>query len=165
MYHLIYSYYLGSNILDNFANYINVNDLNNTGNKSDITLESKIILDKEAGAEIAKGVSNLGNNIGLAGCVGAMAGGVSSTIAKSSLPPVQKVGLVLMGGIVGAALHIGASSINSHRHAKYLNKLSSVNESNILSSKDINKFIDSVGNNSPLELLLQCICALDFVCI
>jgi fructose-1,6-bisphosphatase/sedoheptulose 1,7-bisphosphatase-like protein len=164
IYFIISTYYLEYKLPSNIISHINIEDIKNTKNK-DVILQGKVVLDKEAGTELAKGVSNFGSNVGLAGCVGSIAAGVSSVIAKSALPPVQKTGLVIIGGISGAALHVIASSINAHRSAKELNPYSSVNESNMVPPKNINKFIDSTGDYSPLELLLQSIYVLDFVCV
>jgi hypothetical protein len=36
---------------------------------------------------------------------------------KSSLPPVQKVGLVLFSGVAGAVIQTGANAINAQRFA------------------------------------------------
>jgi hypothetical protein len=122
-------------------------------------------LDKQAGAEVGKGLSNIGANIGLGGCVGALAGGVTKAIAKSSIPPFQKAGLVIASGAIGAVIHTGASAINAQTHAtKSINKLSGSTNQSVL-PKDVNNFIDIANDITPLEILLQCICILNFLCL
>lgn len=36
-------------------------------------MKGKVVLNKDAGAEVARGLSNLGTNVGLGACVGALA--------------------------------------------------------------------------------------------
>lgn len=87
-------------------------DLGEIAKNPNIQLEGKIEVSKEAGAEIAKGISNLGSNLGKAAAIGAVAGAVAKVLVKSPLPPVQKAGLVMAGGTVGAGLHVGISAVN-----------------------------------------------------
>jgi hypothetical protein len=54
----------------------------------------------------------LGRNIGIAGTVAGVSGAVGKAIAKSSLPTLQKAGIVVSAGIAGGAIHIGTSIIN-----------------------------------------------------
>jgi hypothetical protein len=156
----------GYTFLESITLYVNGDDLKNLERKTDITLQGKVVLDKDAGVEVARGIAGLGSNIGLAGCVGTLAAGTASVIAKSSLPPVQKVGLVLFSGVAGAVIQTGANAINAQRFtAGSTDKISSTNN-NISLPKDINKFIDyPIGDSSPLETLLQCIFILDFIAL
>jgi hypothetical protein len=117
---------------------------------------------------VAKGISSLGSNVGLAASIGAVAGSVTKGIAKSSLPPVQKAGLAIAGGLAGAVLHVGASAINAQTHAAA--QLKSTNNTNTSSDipqsitttsdlipKGINKLVNSNDLStviSPLETLL-----------
>ena len=144
---------------------VNSDDIKDVIENKDITLKSKIVLDKEVGVEVAKGISNLGSNIGLSACVGGMAAGVAKAVAKSPLPPMQKAGLVIGAGIVGAVLHTGASAINAQTHVKHsIDKSPASTNQNVL-SKDVNEFIGSINDHTPLEILLQCICILNSICI
>lgn len=81
--------------------------------KSNIQLEAKVDVGKEAAQELAKGISNVGSNLGLAATIGGMAAAVSKAIAKSALPPTQKAAIVMGSGFLGAAIHTGATAINS----------------------------------------------------
>lgn len=137
----------------------------NEEDKQNITLQGKVVLSKEAGAEVAKGISSLGSNIGLGACVGALAGGVRKSIALSGMPPLQKAGLVIAGGVIGAIIHTGSSIIGAKTH-KSIHNTNNVQSNSIdpnLISKDINKFMDFGNNNTPLEILLQCIITLNSI--
>lgn len=54
----------------------------------------------------------IGRNIGIAGSVAGVSGAVGTAIAKSSLPPLQKAGLVVGAAIAGGGIHVGTSLIN-----------------------------------------------------
>jgi hypothetical protein len=149
-----------NNILDNIVLYVDED------NKDTVTLKGKVVLDKEAGTEIAKGMSTLGSNIGLGACVGAMAGGVSKMLASSSIPPLQKVGLLAAGGLMGAALHAGASAINAQSHKINSTSINNTENTSLKElSKDINKFLDSNYDISPLEVLLSSLYVLNMVSV
>jgi hypothetical protein len=49
----------------------------------------------------------LGRNIGMAGTVAGVAVAVGKTIAKASLPPLQKAIVVGGAGVAGGAIHVG----------------------------------------------------------
>lgn len=143
---------------------------------TDIVLKGKVVLDRNAGAEIAEGISSLGINVGFAATVGALAGSVSKGVANSSLPPMQKAGVIMAGGLVGAILHVGGSSINAQTHVAtrvrqpFINtkNLSDINTtSDILKNPEIKKFMGGEATgldmNTPLEVLLWCISSLSAV--
>ena len=143
---------------------INPEDLNN---KTDIVLKGKVVLDKQAAAEVAEGISSLGSNVGFAATVGALAGSISKGVVKTSLPPIQKAGIIMGGGLAGAVLHVGGSAINAQTHAAARLKqhsnnpenLSNINTTNdLLKNAEIKKFMgSSIDSSSPLEILLWCI--------
>jgi hypothetical protein len=114
--------------------------------------------DKETGKTIA-------NQIGLAGCIAAMTGGVAKTIAKSSIPPVQKAGLVVGSGIVGAVLHAGSNFVNAQNQAIHSISKSSTNIDKDIIPKNVNSFLDFTSDISPLEGLLLCINTLTYISI
>lgn len=149
-------------------------DIKEISNKTDVTLKGKIVLDKEAANQVAQGISSLGTNIGLAASIGTIAGSVGKGIGKSSLPPVQKAGIIMAGGLIGAILHVGGSAMNSQRHAvsslkSVNNKEESINTLNNISvqatDNNINKFISSNTLDSPLETLLYCINSLSIIAL
>ena len=54
----------------------------------------------------------IGRNIGIAGTVAGVSGAVGKAIYKSSLPPLQKAGIVVGAAIAGGAIHVVTSVIN-----------------------------------------------------
>lgn len=144
-----------------YKSIINIKPEDNT----DITLKGKVVISKEAGEEIAKGFSNLGSNIGLGATVGATSASVAKVIAKSSIPPVQKTGLIIASAALGGAIHAGVTAINSQTTAVQKLKESTVKSSESPISKDINKFIDAGNNDSPLDILLNSISLINTICI
>ena len=79
---------------------------------SSATVGASVEISKEAASEIKVGLSTVGSNAGLAGTIGAITAGVAKVVSKSSMPPLQKVGVVIGSSMVGAGIHIGASAIN-----------------------------------------------------
>ena len=164
IYLIITIFLWNNNLLNDIICHVNPDDKNiNENNK--VTLQGKVVIDKYAGAEVAKVLSNVGSNVGLGACVGALAGGVAKTVSKSSIPPFQKAGLVVASGITGAVLHTGASAINAQTHAaSSINKYSEDIGKNA-SSKDLNNFLDFGNDIAPIEIILQCINILSWVSI
>lgn len=162
IFYLFYWFYQNSLVLPKLN--INPEDLKN---QTDIVLKGKVVLDKQAAAEVAEGISSLGSNVGFAATVGALAGSISKGVAKTSLPPIQKAGIIMAGGLAGAVLHVGGSAINTQTHAaarlkQHTNNpenLSNINTtSDLLKNAEIKKFMgSSIDSNSPLEILLWCI--------
>ena len=163
--YIIPIYFLNYNLLNDVIFKVNSYDIKDVVENKDITLKGKIVLDKEAGAEVARGLYTLGSNVGLGACVGAIAGGVSKAVAKSPLPPIQKAGLIIGAGLAGAVIHAGANAINAQTQAeRSINKSSTSTNQNIL-PKDSHEFIDSLSDHTPLEILLQSICILNSISI
>lgn len=161
--------YWNSGFSDMIILRITSEDVKEIAKNTDITLKGKVVLDKEAANQVAEGISSLGANIGLAATIGTIAGSVGKGLAKSSLPPAQKAGIIMAGGLTGAILHVGASAINSQTHASSkLKNISdnteSINTLNNIKYNNINKFIDSnINMDSPLEILLNCINILSII--
>jgi hypothetical protein len=118
-----------------------------------LNFEAKVGVEigKEAAIEISKGISNLGTNIGLGATVAGITTAAAKSISKSYLPPVQKAGIIFAGGIIGGIIHVAASAIN-HNNISYNSQILSKS----INNDNVNKFLD-INNNSPLEILLQCI--------
>ena len=119
--HIFYSQYGGVtfNLLKEGVEIKDSNEISSilfmTGSNdknSNISIGANVEVGKEAASEISRGISSLGSNVGLAATVGAMASSVSKVVSNSSLPPVQKAGLVVFSGAIGAGIHVGASTVN-----------------------------------------------------
>ena len=111
-------------------------------------------------AEIGKGISSVGSNVGLAGTIGAVSAGVAKVLGKSSLPPVQKVGVVVAGYLIGAGIHVGASAIN--KSTGFTTPTSDVKTSNI--SDSALKLLPDYTNNSDLINLILSVNMITYAC-
>jgi hypothetical protein len=87
-------------------------DPNISINNPNITLSGKVDIGSDTGKAIANSISTVGSNIGLAATVAAISTGVAKVVAKSSLPPIQKAGIVVAGSVIGGGIHITASAMN-----------------------------------------------------
>jgi len=102
-------------ILSNFHFIFHVDsdkDPNISINNPNITLSGKVDIGSDTGKAIANSISTVGSNIGLAATVAAISTGVAKVVAKSSLPPIQKAGIVVAGSVIGGGIHITASAMN-----------------------------------------------------
>lgn len=115
----------------------------------DINLHGHVSLDKEAGKAIGQGLSTIGSQIGLGATMVGVSTAVGKVIAKFSMPPVQKAGVVVGGALMAGFGHSIVSTINR-------NTISSENSSNFVNNSinpNVNKFIDD-SSFSPLQVLL-----------
>jgi hypothetical protein len=137
-----------------------------------VSIGANIEVGKEAAAEISRGISSVGSNIGLAATVGTVSAGVAKVIAKSSLPPVQKAGIVVAGSIIGGGIHIGASAINRLNNIVVSsNSISTSDTTNNTTSDDsttnlgdgVNKLIGE--SNSDLSNLILSINMITYSCL
>lgn len=103
----------------------------------------------------------IGRNIGIAGTIAGVSGAVGKAIAKSSLPPLQKAGIVVGSGIAGGAIHVGTSVLN-----RVVNTSSNTPPTSIIisSNNGVNKLIPG-SEYSDLMLLILSIDTLTCVCL
>ena len=140
---LILSYYNVS-FLDVII-YINDN--------KDINLHGYVTVDKEAGKAIGQGLNTIGSQIGLGATMIGVSAAVSKAIAKSGMPPLQKVGLIVDASIIGGIGHSTISAANRD-YVRMENVTSITQNPNI--SFHINKLIDDNDYYvSPLQELLS----------
>lgn len=134
--------------------------------KDDINLHGHVSINKEAGKAIGQGMNTIGSNLGLGATMAGIATAVGKTIAKSSLPPVQKAGIVVGASMVGGLFHSKITTINRNKILEEsINNGSPVNNSsNINGGPNINKLIDDTLS-SPLEDLLSNLELTNYVCI
>jgi hypothetical protein len=114
---------------------------------------------KEAATEISMGISKVGSQLDSGASIVGMAGAVGKTIAKSSLPPVQKTAIIIGSGLLGGLIHSGVSHIN---RASALENMT-INNNNNISDTPINKLVDDTIT-SPLEGLLFSIQGINAIC-
>lgn len=120
----------------------NINNINNVVYIIDkdpkVNIGASIEIGKDAATEISKGISSLGSNIGLAATVGSVTAGVSKVVCKTSLPPLQKAGIVVAGSAIGGAIHVGASALNKLNNTP----CSNIPTSKTSSSDGVSKLLD-----------------------
>jgi hypothetical protein len=97
---------------------------------------------KESIDSLSNSIKSVGSNIGL----GATVGGLSAATALkgTTMPPVQRVGAIIVTGVVAASIHVGATAINRGKKNE-----ESPASKNSLSNHNVNSNFDI---NSPLEL-------------
>jgi len=126
--------------------------------KDSVDLHGHINVTKEAGKAIGQGISTIGSQMGLGTAMTGIGLAVSKTIAKSSIPPLQKVGIVIGGAMVGGFGHSIISTVN--RNAVNMESNLRINSVN----SNINKFMDD-SSLSSLQTLLYDIEGLNITCL
>jgi len=126
---------------------------------NDINLHGHVSLNKEAAAEISKGISIIGSNLGLGATIAGIGTAVAKGVAKSSMPPLQKAGLIINSGLI---IGVGHSIITNINKYKYSNE-------NISSKTEFiehsNKYLINDNNNNNYSTLFICLIAPIFLCI
>lgn len=117
-------------------------------NGKDINLHGHISVTTEAGKAIGQGLQTIGTQLGLGATAVGFATAVSKVVAKSGMPPLQKVGAVVGSGIIGGLLHSNLSIINNNKIIKD-NIKDSIN-----SASSSSRFNGDDLISSPLEDLL-----------
>ena len=126
-----------------------------------VNLHGQVNITKKAATEISKGISTVGSQLGSGAAIVGIAGAVRKTIAKSSIPPMQKAAVIVGSGLMGGLIHSGVSHINR------VNALENITKNN----KDISDVSTSVNNlldntiTSPLEGLLFSIQGIKAICL
>jgi Cytochrome b/b6/petB len=154
---LILTIYYSVNIVD-IVQYINDNN--------DINLHGHVNLNKEAGQAIGQGLSTIGSQIGLGATMVGVSTAVGKVITKSSMPPIQKAGVVIGGAVIAGFGHSIISAIN--RNSVSLENSVSLNNSNDVVNNintSVNKLMDDSINSSPLEILLFDINGISLTCL
>ncbi len=156
--YFIYIIYTGITILDHSILCIKA-DLPST--EGTVNVQNPTVSVSTDGAKaIAKSYSTIGSSIGLSTTIAGITGGVAKVIAKSSLPFLQKAGVVIGGAVAGGAIHSGFSAINISLSA---NQCDSNGSSSGNIPKSVNNFWDNGDASSPLTDLLSSIETLSLV--
>jgi hypothetical protein len=161
---ILYCMYDVSNIyLSDIVSYATENK-----DDKDINLHGHVKVDKEAAKVIGQGLQTIGSNLGLGATIAGVSTAVGKAIAKSSLPPIQKAGIVLGAGVLGGLTHSKLSESNMNRILKENienNNLTKFNSSSNINDSNVSKFIDDNITSSPLENLLSNFELTNYVCI
>ena len=126
-------------------------------NNKDIHLHGHVSIDEKSAKIFGSSLNGIGSNIGLGASITGIAMASSKVIAKASMPPLQKVGMVIAAGGLGALTHVVASAAN---HTKNINKFNN----NITTNNNINNFV-SDNLSDPLLIMLQSIEYAGYICI
>lgn len=134
---------------------------------NDINLHSHVSLDKEAGKAIGQGMNTIGSNVGLGATMAGIATAVGNTIAKSSLPPLQKTGIVLGASMIGGLFHSKITTINRNKilEENVKDSVNSNSGNSNINDLNISKLIDDNTLSSPLQDLLLNLELTTYVCI
>jgi hypothetical protein len=133
--------------------------------KDSVNLHGHMNLDKEAGKAIGNGLNTIGSNLGLGATIAGVSTAVAKGITKSSVPPIQKAGIILGAGLIGGLSHskISAMNRNSILGENIRNSYPSSSSSNFSSS--INKLVDDGMQSSPLQDLLLNLEITCYICV
>jgi hypothetical protein len=129
-----------------------------------VNLHGHVNVTRDAATEISKGISSVGSQIGSSAAIVGIAGAVGKSIAKSSIPPVQKAAVVVGGGLLGGLIHSGVTHVNRANALENVARNSNItkgSDSNI--STLVNKLVDD-SSISPLEGLLFSIQGISAIC-
>lgn len=126
----------------------------------DINLHGHLTVGTEAGKAIGQGMSTIGSQIGLGATMVGVSTAVGKVITKSSMPPLQKAGIVIGGALIGGFGHSIISTIN--RNTVSLQSSSNFVNNNVNSS--INKLVDD-SSLSSLQVLLFDIYGINATCL
>jgi hypothetical protein len=144
--YVIYNLYYVTNIFDIIYN---IKDDNN------VNLYGHVTIDKEAGKAISQGLNTIGSNIGLGATVAGLGSAVAKGVAKSTMPPIQKAGVIIGAGMIGGLFHSKISTINRNNvMQENLNTNINTNDFANNINSHINKLIDNNMPSSPLQDLL-----------
>ena len=137
------------------CNTYNLQDIVCFAKDNPIDLHGHVNMDKDAGKYVGQGLNTIGSNIGLGASMAGIASAISKGIAKSSIPPLQKAGIIIAGAISGGFAHSIITTVNRKN-------ISNVHDNNIHSN--INKFVDD-SSSSSLQTLLFDIEGLNITCL
>lgn len=161
--HIFYCTYTLYNMID-VIEYIK--------NSNDINLHGHVVINEGAGKAISQGLNTIGTQIGLGASIVGIGAAVAKGIAKSSMPPLQKAGVIVASGLITGFGHSIISNINRNNVREeylqnnitkdYVNTVNNhIDNINISTSKLMNDTISS----SPLENLLFDIEGINYTCL
>ena len=130
---------------------------------NDINIHGHISLDKEAAKQISNGLNTIGSQLGLGATITGVSLAVAKGITKSSMPPLQKAGVILSTGLIAGLGHSRISVINRNSILKENIENNNHAINNISSS--INKLLDDTVSSSPLQDLLLNTELLNYTCL
>ena len=149
---IITLFYLNTYTFDNNG-VLFLNGDKNTSNT--VNIGGNLEVNKDAAEALAR-------NVGFAGTTAGIAGAVGKAISKSSLPPVQKAGIVIASGIAGAGVHLIGSNINKVISSNTTNGSSSTSTSSTKTDL-VSKLMDDSGSSPQNSELMNVILGIDMI--
>jgi hypothetical protein len=141
-------------LLLTICNTYNLQDIICYAKDNNVDLHGHVSLDKDAGKYIGQGLNTIGSNLGLGASMAGVGSAIAKGIAKSSIPPLQKAGIIFAGAVSGGFAHSIFTTINRKNISNVPNNIHS----------NINKFIDD-SSSSSLQTLLFDIEGLNITCL
>jgi hypothetical protein len=138
------------------CNTFNLQNIVSFTKDNTVNLHGHLSIDKDTGKYIGQGLNSIGSNIGLGASIAGVATAISKGIAKSSVPPLQKAGIIIAGAVSAGFAHSIITTINRKQ-------ISNSTHNNFIYS-NINKFVDD-SSTSPLQTLLFDIEGLNVTCL
>jgi hypothetical protein len=102
------------------CNTYNLQDIVCFAKDNPIDLHGHVNMDKDAGKYVGQGLNTIGSNIGLGASMAGIASAISKGIAKSSIPPLQKAGIIIAGAISGGFAHSIITTVNRKIYLMYM---------------------------------------------
>jgi hypothetical protein len=134
---------------------------------SDINVHGHVTLDKEAAKHISNGLNTIGSQIGLGASIVGIGSAVGKVIAKSSMPPLQKAGIIIGSGLITGFGHSIISNINRNSVTEeYIKNNTNIVDNHVNNvNSNISKLVDDTISSSPLENLLFDIEGISYTCL
>lgn len=126
----------------------NVEDSNNNVN---LHAHGHVSLDKYGAKAIGQGLSTIGSQIGLGATMVGVSTAVCKALAKSSIPPLQKAGLIVGASVIGGLGHSRISALN--RSDITIENITTTSVSSTDISSHVNKLVDDSHISSLQESL------------
>jgi hypothetical protein len=144
-----------------FISYAKDNDLN---------LHGHVAIDKEGAKAIGNGLNTIGSQIGLGATIAGIGAAVGKGIAKSSMPPLQKAGVIVGSSLVAGIGHSMLSAMNRNKvisDSINTSTASTVSSATVYTntSNNISKLIDDTSISSPLQDLLFYLESMNYICL
>src|SRR5215475_45407 len=108
-------------------------------NDTNSNMHGNITLNKDTGKAIGQGLSTMGSQIGMGLTMAGIATSVQKAVAKSSMPPLQKAGLIIGASVLGGFGNTRIAYINKNNsNITIENTISNTNNSSCT-----NKLVDN----------------------
>ena len=112
-----------------FPDYYIIHCCSSSTDPGTVSATVNVNVSKEGAEALASGLQSTGSQIGLGAAISGVAAAAGKSLAGSALPPIQKIGLISVAGVIDALAHSGATAINRGLSTSITNGNSSNNVS------------------------------------